>query len=179
MQRGRKVALVAHCLLNANARVEGLASHAGVHPLLAELTARGYGVLQLPCPEFTLLGGKRWGQTREQYDTPWFAAHCARLAGEVTDQVREHRRCGVRVGPVVGVEGSPSCGVARTSSGPWGGEHPTPRIVELRAQCRRVAGPGLLMAALQERLEPLGVRFVAVDGSEEEDGVEGVLAALG
>ena len=33
------------------------------------------GVIQLPCPEATFLGMRRWGMTREQYDVPAFRRH--------------------------------------------------------------------------------------------------------
>jgi predicted secreted protein len=60
MKRSRRIALVSHCLLNVNAKVEGLAEYQGVHPVIEGLSAAGFGVIQLPCLEMTHMGMKRW-----------------------------------------------------------------------------------------------------------------------
>ena len=65
--RGRRVAVVCHCLLNANSKVEGLSQYAGVHPVIGRLAEAGVGIIQMPCAEMTACGMRRWGQTREQY----------------------------------------------------------------------------------------------------------------
>jgi len=176
--RGRRVVLVSHCLLNANSKVEGLAPYMGVHPLIARLAEAGAGVVQLPCPELAMCGMRRWGQTREQLDHPAFREHCARLADDAVRQVGEYQRCGYRVLGMVGVEGSPSCGVARSASGTWGGEHAPQDWADVVSRVEASDAPGLLIEALRERLAPLGVPFVAIDESREGHGVEDVMAAL-
>jgi predicted secreted protein len=176
MQRSRRLVLVAHCVLNANSKVEGLAPHAGVHPIVDRLTREGWGLIQMPCPEMTAMGLARWAQTREQYDTPFFREHCERLADDVTRQVREYLDRGYEVPVLIGWEGSPSCGIAETSSGSWGGTFDDETAVP---SSRRVEGSGLFVEALRDRLEPHGVRFCAVDGldaSAVETCLDGLLA---
>ena len=53
----RRVAFVAHCLVNQNAKVSEFAKCAGVvAPLVERLRANGYEIQQLPCPEMSYLG---------------------------------------------------------------------------------------------------------------------------
>lgn len=174
--RSRRVVLVSHCILNANAKVEGLSVYAGVHPLVGELAALGIGIIQMPCAEFAGCGMKRWGQTREQYEHPSFLALCEGYADEAYRQVLEYRRCGYDVLGVVGIEGSPTCGVTRSASGDWGGEPASWDAVVATAGAS--PEPGVHIAALQARLAPLGIRFTAIDESIEGHRVGEVIAAL-
>jgi len=53
----RKVALVANCLLNQNAKVcEGARYRGLVSPVVEALRSRGYQLQQLPCPELAFAG---------------------------------------------------------------------------------------------------------------------------
>jgi predicted secreted protein len=73
----RKVALVANCLLNQNAKVCQGARYAGVvSPVVEVLRSRGYVLQQLPCPELAFAGVRRWWAVYEPYDTPAYRAHC-------------------------------------------------------------------------------------------------------
>lgn len=131
-ERGGQVVLVSHCLLNVNTRYLGGARHSGGCPeVIEDYLTKGIGVHQLPCPERQAWGGvlKRrmllaygatgpvrapvtrlllgpfLGYTRVVY---------ARLARRVARDVRDYQRSGTRVVGVVGVAGSPSCGVVTT-----------------------------------------------------------------
>src|SRR5262249_20800880 len=116
------VCYLAHCLLNANAKVDEGALCQGVSmPVLALLRERGCTIRQLRCPELAFGGTRRFWAVREQYDTPVFRAHCRRLAEPIADQVRADLAAGARV-IVVGIDGSPSMGVELTAaSDAWGG----------------------------------------------------------
>lgn len=149
MERSRRIVVVAHCLLNVNSRVEGIARYAGVHPIIGELAGRGLGIIQLPCPELSAGGCTRPKATLEEYDTPEYRASCDVLAAKVAEEVVEYLRCGYRVGPVIGTDGSPSCGV-----------------IETTMATGREPGSGVFMRALAARLEPVGVEFTAVDGRD-------------
>lgn len=112
--RNNKVIFVCHCLLNANVKVCGLATYGAVHSsVLERIVTSGMGIVQLPCPEFLYLGPRRWWQTRSQYDTPVYRAHCAALAETVVDQTVMYRDAHVEIAGILAVEGSPSCGVTR------------------------------------------------------------------
>lgn len=177
-ERSRRIAFVCHCLLNANSKVEGLALYAGIHPLIHRLAEHGVGVVQMPCAEMGACGMRRWGQTREQYDYPAFRNLCARLAEDTRQQVVEYQRCGYEVLGVVGVDGSPTCGVTRSASGDWGGEHAPAAWAEVVSHSRSSAEPGLHISALMAPLAPLGVRFVAIDETRPNHQVDEVVAEL-
>jgi uncharacterized protein YbbK (DUF523 family) len=129
--RGGRVVLLSHCLLNENVRYLGGAG--GVGEVAGGYLARriGIGICQLPCPEQRAWGGvlKRCmlvaygsaGPLRApvarlpQRPFTWYARRVyARLARTITRDVADYRRCGVEVVGLVGIGGSPSCGVATT-----------------------------------------------------------------
>ena len=118
----RKVALIANCLMNQNAKVcEGARYRGMVNPVVEALRSRGYTLLQLPCPELAFAGVRRWWAVYEQYDTPAYRAHCRRLAQAIAPLIEKHLRRGDEV-ILIGLDGSPSTGVRFTSSKPdWGG----------------------------------------------------------
>jgi predicted secreted protein len=118
----RKVALIANCLLNQNAKVCDGAHYRGVvSPVVEALRSRGYQLQQLPCPELAFAGVRRWWAVYEQYDTPAYRAHCRRLAQAIAPLIEQYLRRGDEV-ILIGLDGSPSSGVRFTSSKPdWGG----------------------------------------------------------
>jgi predicted secreted protein len=118
----RKVALIANCLLNQNAKVCDGARYRGVvNPVVEALRSRGYQLQQLPCPELAFAGTRRWWAVYEQYDTPAYRAHCRRLAQAIAPLIEQYLRRGDEV-ILIGLDGSPSTGVRFTSSQPdWGG----------------------------------------------------------
>jgi predicted secreted protein len=122
------VVYLAHCLLNANAKVEDGARCAGVFgPGLELLRRRGATLCQMPCPELAFAGTQRFWAVREQYDTPAYREHCRRLAAPVAARIRADLAAGSRV-VVVGIDGSPSLGVELTAASPeWGGRPDKPR----------------------------------------------------
>jgi predicted secreted protein len=124
----RKVALIANCLLNQNAKVCQGAHYRGlVSPVVAALRRRGYLLQQLPCPELAFAGVRRWWAVYEQYDTPAYRDHCRRLARAIAPQIEGYLRRGDEV-ILIGLDGSPSTGVRFTSSAPdWGGRPNRPQ----------------------------------------------------
>jgi predicted secreted protein len=168
VRRGGDIVLVAHCVLNANARVEGLAGYEGVHPLVAELAARGLGIVQLPCPEVSAEGCARPPRPREYYDTLAFRALCDEIVADTLVLVERYREAGTRVVLYVGVEGSPSCGVGMTNV----------TADEATGTTVRVPGCGVLACALREALASEGVVFAAVDGRDPDLGIARVMRAV-
>jgi len=86
------------------------------------LKAYDVGVVQMPCPEITYGGLNRWSQTKEQYATSIFRRHCKQIAISITDQVQGYLKNGFKVYAILGVDGSPTCGVNETSVGFRGGD---------------------------------------------------------
>ena len=109
--------------------------------------------IQLPCPEALYLGLARWAVTKNQLDVPQFRRFCRALIEDYVDLLEMLANEGARL-CIVGVAGSPSCGVITTSSGYTGG-----RVQE--CEHTHVSGRGVFMEELLEELERRGVPFRA------------------
>ncbi|MEM2118150.1 MAG: 2-thiouracil desulfurase family protein [Candidatus Bathyarchaeia archaeon] len=111
--RSGKIVLVAHCILNQNSRVLGLAERSSaITEIVDFLIRKDLSVIQLPCPELAYAGISRPPQTREQYDTVAFRKYCRKIAEGIAKQIQEYEKCGIRLKLVIGVAGSPSCNVS-------------------------------------------------------------------
>jgi uncharacterized protein YbbK (DUF523 family) len=131
-RRGGRVVFVSHCLLNENVRYPGGACRPGsIREWLDRWESEGVGICQMPCPE-----QRAWGGVAKRYIAPAFAAQGSALwparrwvtgifvlytriryrlmARRVAAEVRDYLRSGYQVVGLVGVAGSPSCGVTRT-----------------------------------------------------------------
>lgn len=109
--------------------------------------------MQLPCPEALYLGSERWAVTRNQLDVPQFRRFCRSLIVHYADLLEMLAKEGARV-HIVGVAGSPSCGVQTTSFGYAGG-----RVQE--AEHEHVPGRGIFMEELIGELEWRGIPYEA------------------
>ncbi|MEM3011260.1 MAG: hypothetical protein QXE76_05565 [Candidatus Bathyarchaeia archaeon] len=110
--RSGKIVLLAHCILNQNARVQGLAYYEGmISEVVNVLQKHGVGIIQMPCPETTYAGLRRPPLTKEQYDTPMYRRHCTRIAYSLASQIQEYLKNGFKVLALLGVEGSPTCDI--------------------------------------------------------------------
>ncbi len=123
---------LSHCLLNQNVRYLGGAGRAGgVAEVVAGYLDQGAGICQLPCPEQRAWGGvlkRRMLVAYGSAGTPraplarlllrpftWYTRLVyARLARAVARDIADYRRCGVEVVGLIGIGGSPSCGVHTT-----------------------------------------------------------------
>jgi len=144
-ERSGKLALVAHCVLNQNSRVLGLAERSSVITEIVEFLMRNeMGIIQMPCPELTYVGMLRQPQTKDQYDNVMFRRHCRKIAEEIAKQIQEYEKCAIRVKLVIGVDGSPSCGVSETSKG---------KTCKSMLEHKKVKGPGILIEELRSALD--------------------------
>lgn len=115
MKRSKKVVFVCHCLLNQNARAKTVAKCSGVCPGFIEYCIKNnYGIVPIDCPELEFEPLIRDPANKEHYDTKE-ARNISRKIGEkVIRQVRVYLNNDYEVIGVIGVEGSPTCGVVRT-----------------------------------------------------------------
>src|SRR5437764_462460 len=118
-----RVAFIAHCLLNQNAKVEGGALTPAVwEPVIDLLREHDYTIRQMPCPEIAFGGARRYWGVREQFDTPLFRRHCRRLAKLVAAVMAQHVDADDDV-VLIGIDSSPTMGVEYTCTSPtWGGK---------------------------------------------------------
>ena len=117
-----KVVFVPHCALNQNARLAKCSEvPATVTGLVDGLMEREIGIIQLPCPELIVLGLDREHiQIRSGLDSRPARRWLRRLARQVSYQIAQYQKCGVRVLGVLGKNGSPACGVEMTWKNEYG-----------------------------------------------------------
>ena len=131
--RSKKVIFLAHCLLNENTRYVGGALYGGVNQeILALLRGCSVGIVQMICPERMAWGGiykKKMLQFRGMgksvpahrvcaFCLPvfmfWLNYKMRWVAKYTAAEIKDYMQNGMSVIGVVGVGGSPACGVERT-----------------------------------------------------------------
>jgi predicted secreted protein len=150
-----RVAFIAHCVLNQNAKVEGGAVRPGMwEPVLDLLREHEYVIRQMPCPELAFGGARRFWGVREQFDTPLYRRHCRRLARLVASVMQRHVSAGDDV-VLIGVDSSPTMGVDFSPSAPgWAGK---PDIGEDDSML--VRGEGIFLEELKAECAERGVPY--------------------
>jgi predicted secreted protein len=131
-ERSQKVIFVSHCILNENTRYLGGAFRKGcIDEVVDGLQAMGVGIVQMPCPERECWGGVLKKDIMRAYSSKgtfsykiytaflnlwiWNTKRKYRkLANKVVEEMRDYKNSGFEVMGVVGVDGSPSCGVNKT-----------------------------------------------------------------
>jgi hypothetical protein len=181
-RRGRRVVFLAHCLLNENTRYLGGACRAGaVREVVQACLDGGIGIVQMPCPEQHAWGGvlKRrllWffgseGTLRYRLRNVllpvlvWYTRRVYRkIARQVADQVADYQSSGFTVVGIVGVDGSPSCGVRQTLDLKRGlalvGQLPSAaHAADMNGIIRAclAEGRGIFLGLLREEIERRGV----------------------
>lgn len=154
MNRKNRLVIAAHCILNVNAKIPPLARQPGTYmEALTPYLERGAGIFQLPCPENDYLGMKRWGMTREQYDTPAFKEHCRNILKAPVNQIYNLVQNGCVVEAVVGMDKSPSCGANETCIGYTGGEICGASLDGQMANLRYIPEKGIFFRILDQMLK--------------------------
>ena len=166
-RRSNKIVAVAHCILNQNSRVQGLATFRGsLTPIIETLIKSEAGIIQMPCPEFLYMGYKRWVQTKEQYDTVMYRRFCRKIAGRIAEQIQEYLKNDVKTVAILGIEGSPTCAVEETTKGYKGGKQ-----VEIKKRkTKMVKEKGILIEELQKLLTKMKIKtsFIGIDSKNPE-----------
>ena len=125
-----KILVVTHCILNRASKVkrydiEDIKEENKLRKeLLKEVLDKDIELLQLPCPEFTMYGSKRWGHVKEQFDNPFFRKNCRKILEPIVEQLKEYslNKDKFQILGIVAIDGSPSCGYNFTCKGNYGGE---------------------------------------------------------
>jgi predicted secreted protein len=189
-QRGKKVVFLAHCLLNENTRYLGGACETGAVPrVIQECLDRGFGIVQMPCPEQHAWGGvlkrrliRYFGAKGTLiYETRnimlplllWYTRKVYhRHAKQVAKEVQDYLSSGFVVVGIVGVDGSPSCGARQTMNIRRSFEligQLTPKATQEDMNAIVLAclmqGKGIFIEALHEELDSrhLSVPFLSFD----------------
>lgn len=120
----------------------------------------------------------RWSAVKDQYDSPFFRRHAATLADRILEELVDYRRRGYSILCVIGMNGSPACGVDLTPQAadePWGGRIPGVPKRNL------VAGQGAFMDVLRDKLASQGLEgipFVGLPEVPEAGDLESALSRL-
>jgi predicted secreted protein len=122
-RRSQKIIVCCHCVLNQNAKLEGIAGWPGMISEVVEIIQRsGTGILQMGCPEIIYEGIGRFDKSYEQYDCVAFREVCKQISKNTIDQIQNYQKWGYRVVGILAIDGSPSCGYNLTQSAPeWRG----------------------------------------------------------
>ncbi|MBC7328281.1 DUF523 domain-containing protein [bacterium] len=157
MRRSKQLIVLHHCLLNQNARAKGLAKRSGaIEEIVEEALQKGWGIYQIPCPELRFLGADRQPLTKTDYNVPEFRRICREIALEVAGDLEEFAKAGYEILKIVGVEGSPSCGVNYTH-------------IKIDEEEMLVRGEGILVEELKRALLDKGIcaRYYGIKISKE------------
>jgi predicted secreted protein len=205
--RSGRVVFLSHCLLNENTRYLGGACVPGCLPEVVErCVQQRLGIVQMPCPEQHAWGGVLKSTLLRAYGLKhtspvlfilrrpllvllrWRTQHIYRkLARQVASEVADYLASGMQVQAVVGVDGSPSCGVSTTMDLTSALERVTrlapasftPAVLNRELRACVTAGRGMFTAELRRDLERrrITIVFTAHDLVAElaaSDGLPGV-----
>lgn len=166
----RKIYVVCHCILNPASKVDAayskeLADEEQLRQTFLNLVQeQEICLLQLPCPEFMMYGPLRWGHVKDQFSHSFFREQCRQMLAPILCQLKEYAAHPNRFEllGIVGINGSPSCGVTLTCKGEWGGkfgQQPTIPSVHMKSES------GVFIEELQILLKEhqLAVPIVALD----------------
>lgn len=134
--RGRKIVYLSCCLLNQNSHAPGIATRKGAfNELIQMFLINDIGIEQLPCLECRLWGGvsrktiqKLQPLVLNSVEKAWFpiieffsniemrkTKHaCRKEAKKVVKRIRDYLTEGYIILGILGVNGSPTCGVTKT-----------------------------------------------------------------
>ena len=154
--RSKKVIFIAHCIINQNARIEKCGYTPASIPKIPEfLLERGIGIIQMPCPELNCLGlGRGGGAEPEIYDmlsTPGNRQMLKNYAGDIIHQIKQYRKQNFKVVGILGLDGSPSCGV------------------DTHWYESDIPGSGAFMEELKDMLKKEGLEDVPLKGVRDSD----------
>jgi predicted secreted protein/putative sterol carrier protein len=112
-KRERRVIFISHCWLNINTRFpQGAAFQGANEPLVKTLLDSGLGIIQMPCPEYEVLGLEKYAYGDIVLEP--LRAKFREVAQIVVKQIQDYLALGFEVVGILGMNPSPSCGVDST-----------------------------------------------------------------
>ncbi len=113
----KKIAIVAHCILNQNSVVKGLERPFNLFKeVVFRLLNNNYEIIQLPCPELLFLGINRKGMDKKGYDSEEYRKLCRNILKNIKKYLLEYNSDNQVKYKfiVIGIEGSPTCSIYKT-----------------------------------------------------------------
>jgi len=109
-KRTRRVIFISHCWLNINTRFpQGAAFEGANTPLIKTLLDSGLGIIQMPCPEYEVLGLEKYDYGEIILEP--LRAEFRKVAQIVVKQIKDYLALGFEIVGILGMNPSPSCGV--------------------------------------------------------------------
>lgn len=167
----KKIIFVSHCLINTASKVLNFSDGSMKKEdevrkkFLLKAIENDIHIIQLPCPEFTLYGPLRWGHVKDQFNNIFFRNHCVEILKPFIEQMNAYVECSdlFEVAGIVGINGSPSCGVDYTCIGDWCGEISSrENFKDVIGTIKSVNEKGVMMEVLSEMLEKEGLKLKIV-----------------
>ncbi|MFC6171874.1 CD3072 family TudS-related putative desulfidase [Loigolactobacillus jiayinensis] len=107
----RAVVILAHCILNQSVVIHGWERAIGAFPFVKTLPSE-LNIVQLPCPEFMVLGPKRPPLEYADYaNLTGFRQACDQLLRPVIAELNQYATNQVKVLGVIGIAESPNCAI--------------------------------------------------------------------
>ncbi|WP_125982283.1 CD3072 family TudS-related putative desulfidase [Loigolactobacillus iwatensis] len=107
----RSIAVVSHCILNQNVVVHGLERAVGAFPFVKNIPEK-IGLVQLPCPEFLILGPNRPSMTYKDYlEINDYRQKCGQLLASTILELKGYQKVGIKIIGLIGIAQSPNCGI--------------------------------------------------------------------
>ncbi|AIJ05134.1 hypothetical protein JH146_0283 [Methanocaldococcus bathoardescens] len=151
--KGKKIAIVSHCILNQNSVVNGLERAEGAFNEVVEILLKNnYGIIQLPCPELIYLGIGREGKTKEEYDTEEYRKLCKKLLKPIIKYLQEYKKDNYKKFILIGIENSPTCDIFKNR--------------------------GILMEELLKEIKNLNINIKAIEYPKNEEDYEEFIKTL-
>jgi predicted secreted protein len=157
----KKIVFVSHCILNVASKVvmynqEEMDKEDDLRKdFLNKAINNDVQIIQLPCPEFTLYGAKRWGHVSNQFNNVFFINYCRKILEPIIEQIQEYldNPQMFKLLGIVGIDGSPSCGVDYTCFGNWYGSFEDREdLNQTLASCKFDKGNGVFIEVLRNML---------------------------
>lgn len=169
--RSKKVVFIANCILNANNKVYGFARYPGMFEgVIEQIQKYNLGIIQMPCPEALHVGNQRWWTAKNMYDNVGYRRFSREIAAQMVDYMVNYQKVGFEVTAILTCDGSPTCGINKSSYYENAGGKPEMPIRSLKNE------PGVFMeelvAEMNERLDVIppiyGLEMDNLELSNEE-----------
>lgn len=153
MNRNNKLVLLPHCFFNQNSVVNGEArTQREFFELLNNYFDENTSYYQMECPEFNVYGMKRIGMSKDQLHSKEYVDFCINYAMKLVDIYNEYKDNGTIIDTIVGVKGSPSCGITKTCQ-------------KIGSNFEMVDGKGLFIDTIESILKEnqIELKFIELD----------------
>lgn len=165
MERGKRLVVVSHCILNQNTVVKPYGKDMTEFlPFVKECFDKNIGIIQLPCPEFQLYGPRRWGHVKDQFEHQGFIEESKKMLEPIVNQIIDYKRNGYEVLKVYGIKYSPSCGVKKTCRSNWSGETSCYKdLDDIQSRVKLVNESGIFIEIFKEMLKEKNIELIFED----------------